>query len=63
MVTAKDILDFCRAEYGTEFSENENEVNILYLEGCNAADLTPNPDLSDLWNDTSLIISKNTTVW
>ena len=58
MVTAKDILDFCRAKYGTEFSENENEVNILYFEGCNAADLTPNPDLPDLWNDTSLIISK-----
>ena len=56
MVTAKDILDFCKSEYGTEVSEAKNTVNIIYLEGCNAADLTPNADRPDEWNDTSMII-------
>lgn len=59
MVTAKEILDFCKLQYGTEVSEMPGAVNIFYLEGATAADLTPNPDLPDLWNDTRMVITHN----
>lgn len=57
--TAQNILSFSMREYGTEVDTTPGAVNLFYLEGCTAADLTPNPDLPDLWNDTSLIISYN----
>lgn len=57
--TAQNILYFCQREYGTEVDTTPGAVNIIYLEGCTASDLSPNPDLPDLWNDTSLIISYN----
>jgi hypothetical protein len=58
-VTASDILNFCKSKYGTEVNDTPGAVNLLYLEGCTASDLTANPDLADLWNDTSIIISYN----
>lgn len=59
MVTVKEILDFCKSQYGTEVSEMPGAVNIFYMEGCTASDLTPNPDLPDLWNDTRMVITHN----
>jgi hypothetical protein len=56
MVTASEIVAFSSSIYGTKFEKTPGAVNIVYLEGCTAADLTPNPDLPDLWNDTSSII-------
>ena len=56
MVTASEIVAFSSSIYGTKFEKTPGAVNILYLEGCTAATLEPNPDLPDLWNDTSLII-------
>lgn len=54
---AQNILAFCEKEYGTAIDTTPGAVNIIYLEGCDADDLTPNSDLPDLWNDTSLIIT------
>lgn len=59
MVTAKEILDFCKLQYRTGVSEIPGAVNIFYLEGCTASDLTLNPDLPDLWNDTRIVITYN----
>jgi len=55
-VTASEIIAFSSSIYGTKFDQTPGAVNILYLEGCTAATLEPNPDLPDLWNDTSTII-------
>lgn len=55
-ISASDLVAFSSSEYGTKFCKDPGAVNIVYLEGCTAADLTPNPDLPDLWNDTSTII-------
>lgn len=55
-ISASDLVAFSSSEYGTKFCKDPGAVNIVYLEGCTAADLTPNQDLPDLWNDTSTII-------
>lgn len=59
--TAQNIISFCVKEYGTVIDTAPGAVNLFYLEGCDAADLRPNSDLPDLWNDTSLIITHDNT--
>lgn len=59
MVTAKEILDYCKSRLFTEVCKTPGAVNIFYLEGCTALDLTPNQDLPDMWNDTRLVIIHN----
>jgi len=57
--TAQNILDFCIKQYGTVVDTTPGAANIFYLEGCTASDLSPNSDLLDGWNDTSIIIKYN----
>lgn len=57
--TAQNIIDFCQKQYGTLVDTTPGATNLFYLEGCTAADLSPNSDLLDGWNDTALIISYN----
>jgi len=57
--TAQNIITFCQREYGTEICATPGAVNLFYLEGCTASDLSENSDLLDGWNDTSIVIKFN----
>lgn len=54
-MNAEQVVKFCQDVYGTEFCKDPNAANIVYVEGANA-NLIPNKDLPDKWNDRCLII-------
>lgn len=53
---AARLAAFCESVYGTEFSLGINHMHILYLEGCTAQTLEPNPDAADKFNDARIIL-------
>lgn len=53
---ATRLVAYCESVYGTEFCRENGACNILYLEGCDAASLTPNNDAHDLFNDVRAVI-------